>query len=61
MAELAGAVVVLDPAIEVGAVEDVVIATGAAHLGGGVEVAQADAAALGQRVRCRRPSTSARL
>lgn len=46
------------PAVEAGAVEDVAAAPGAAHLGGGVEVAQADAAALGQRARRRHPSSA---
>jgi len=50
-AERAGAVAVRGPAVEAGAVEDVAAAPGAAHLGGGVEVAQADAAPLGERPR----------
>jgi hypothetical protein len=51
---------VRDPAVKADAVEDVAVATDATHLRGDVEVAQADAATLWQRVRRRRPSASAR-
>lgn len=43
-AERAGAVAVVGPGVEAGAVEDVAAAVGAAHLGGLVEVAEADGA-----------------